>query len=178
MTTVRDIMQRDVITVSPSTSVREISQTLARESIGGVPVVDDDGKVVGMVSATDIVRATAQNAEVELGFEAGAPTENVEEREGALDEVPNLLAPDRQPGWVRPIVLSDPVDDLDATSIMTPATFSVRPDISVAEFAEFLLRGRIHRALVLEAGVLVGIATSFDALRALVGPEHDAEPVR
>ena len=69
MTLVRDIMRDDVITVAPDTSVREIAQTLVRESIGGVPVVESDGTVVGVVSASDIVRATARDPEVELGFE-------------------------------------------------------------------------------------------------------------
>ena len=56
MTTVRDIMHRDVITVTPSTSVREVAQTLVREAIGGAPVVDDKGDLVGMLSELDCMK--------------------------------------------------------------------------------------------------------------------------
>ena len=71
MITVRDVMCEDVIVVSPDTSVREIAQTLVREAIGGVPVVESDGTILGVVSASDIVRVAAREPEVELGF-AGA----------------------------------------------------------------------------------------------------------
>ena len=169
MTCVRDIMCQDVITVSPSASVREIAQTLVREAIGGVPVVDDDGTVLGVVSATDIVRTTARDPEVELGFEVQrTPPLEVDETEDG-EEPSSFYAPEAIPEWIRPVLLGDQLDDLDAAAIMTPATFFVRPELPIADFAEFLVRGRIHRALVLENGQLVGIATSFDALRALTG---------
>jgi len=173
MTRVRDIMQEKVITVGPHASVREIAQTLVRASIGGVPVVDDDGTVLGVVSASDIVRATARDPEVELGFEvARTPpleSDDTEDEDGDEGSSSSFYAPEVIPEWIRPVLLNDHLDDLDASAIMTPATFYVRPELPLAEFADFLVRGRIHRALVLEGGQLVGIATSFDALRALSG---------
>ena len=167
MTQVRDIMHEDVITVRPDASVREIAQTLVREAIGGVPVVDDTGTVVGVVSASDIVRAAARDPEVELGFEVHrTPALEFDETEDG-EQTSSFYSPEVIPEWIRPALAGDQLDGLDAASIMTPATFFVRPDVTLAEFAEFLVRGRIHRALVLERGQLVGIATSFDALRAL-----------
>lgn len=169
MTHVQDFMREDVITVSPDTSVREIAQTLVREAIGGVPVVDDDGTVLGVVSATDIVRTAARDPEVEMGFEVQRtqPLE-VDDTDDSV-QTSSFYSPDLMPEWIRPMLLGDQLAGLDAASIMTPASFFVRPDLSLAEFADFLVRGRIHRALVLERGQLVGIATSFDALRALTG---------
>lgn len=167
MTQVRDFMHGDVVTVGPDASVREVAQTLVREAIGGVPVVDADGTVVGVVSASDIVRAAARDPEVELGFEVGrTPALEAGETEDG-EETSGFYSPEVIPEWMRPALLGDQLDGLDAASIMTPASFFVRPDLTLAEFAEFLVRGRIHRALVLERGQLVGIATSFDALRAL-----------
>lgn len=177
MTQVRDIMREEVITVRPDASVREIAQTLVREAIGGVPVVHDDGSVVGVVSASDIVRATARDPEVEMGFEVQRtpPLEVDETADG--EQTASFYAPEVIPEWIRPVLLGDQLDDLDASSIMTPATFFVRPDLPIQDFAEFLVRGRIHRALVLDGGQLVGIATSFDALRALSGrAEVEASP--
>lgn len=50
---------------------------------------------------------------------------------------------------------------------MTPATFSVRPEASLAQLARFLVRGGIHRALVLEGSTLAGIVTPMDVVRVL-----------
>ena len=168
-------MSENVITVSPGTSVREIAQTLVREAISGVPVVDGDGRVVGVVSASDIVRVAAREPEVELGFSA--------RRSPALEfdvgddsgHAPSFYAPDLIPEWVRPVLLGDALDDLDARAIMTPASFYVPSDLPLEELAEFLVRGRIHRALVLDKGKLVGIVSSFDALRALAGTGRPAD---
>ena len=50
---------------------------------------------------------------------------------------------------------------------MTPVAFSVGPDDSLKELAEFLVRGRIHRAVVVEGDRLRGIVSSADVLRAV-----------
>jgi CBS domain-containing protein len=50
---------------------------------------------------------------------------------------------------------------------MTPVAFSVDPDESLSDLARFFRRGRVHRALVMEDGVLVGVVTPFDVLHAL-----------
>jgi CBS domain-containing protein len=60
-------------------------------------------------------------------------------------------------------------DQHEIADIMTTATFTVRPDATVRELADFLARGRIHRALVVEDGRLVGIVTAFDVVRAIAG---------
>ena len=52
----RDVMVAPVITVKPYTSVRELAQVLLNNHISAVPVVDDQGKLVGIVSEGDLVR--------------------------------------------------------------------------------------------------------------------------
>ena len=53
--TVADLMRRDVVTVSPATTVRELVDLLRRHGISGAPVVDQARRVVGMVSETDLM---------------------------------------------------------------------------------------------------------------------------
>jgi CBS domain-containing protein len=53
-TTVADLMRRDVVTVSRSTSIREVVELFQRHGISGMPVLDEDGKAVGMISETDL----------------------------------------------------------------------------------------------------------------------------
>jgi CBS domain-containing protein len=51
----KDIMTKDVITVDPSTTVRQLAILLTKNNISGVPVCDKRGKIVGMVTQADIV---------------------------------------------------------------------------------------------------------------------------
>ena len=59
------------------------------------------------------------------------------------------------------------LDDYVVENIMTAANFHVTPDTTVPELAQFLLKGRIHRALVMEDGELRGIVTTVDLLKTL-----------
>lgn len=179
---VRDVMETDVVTVHPGMSVRELTRILSDYEISGAPVVDDRGETVGVVSSTDVLRLSAE----ELGVhstrefseepwedeEEGPPSSESGDDEGDL--VDYFMAGDA-PTLLRYSTLDEtregPLDQFTVQDIMTPATFTVEPDNSVRELAEFLLRGRIHRALVMEDGVLKGIVTSFDVLQAVLERE-------
>jgi predicted transcriptional regulator len=54
MMLVRDVMSVRLLTVRPDTPVREIARTMVRNRIGGVPVVDDEGRILGIVSGSDL----------------------------------------------------------------------------------------------------------------------------
>lgn len=58
----RHIMTREVVTVSPAATVKELARTLIRERISGAPVVDGKGRVVGVVSEADIVANRSRRA--------------------------------------------------------------------------------------------------------------------
>src|SRR6266496_3574605 len=51
----RDIMTRTVYSISPEASVQEVAQLLSRKSISGVPVIDKDAKIIGIVTEADII---------------------------------------------------------------------------------------------------------------------------
>ena len=63
----RDVMVSPVISVKPSASVREVAETLLKHRISAVPVVDDQGRLVGIVSEGDLMHRA------EAGTERGAP---------------------------------------------------------------------------------------------------------
>ncbi len=50
-----DIMTRKVCTISPEASIQEVAQLLYQERISGVPVVNADGKIIGIVTEADII---------------------------------------------------------------------------------------------------------------------------
>ena len=55
MPKVADVMTRDVITVTPETTLRELATILSEKHINGVPVLDDKGNVLGVVCESDLV---------------------------------------------------------------------------------------------------------------------------
>jgi CBS domain-containing protein len=55
----RDLMQTDVLTVSPETSLLDMHRMFIEEEIHGAPVVDDDGSVRGVISSLDLLRPGA-----------------------------------------------------------------------------------------------------------------------
>lgn len=172
MTTAADLMKREIVAVTPDTEVPELLRILAGEQISGVPVVEDGGVVVGVVSATDVIRLAArvqEEAEGDTGLDPFLlpPEEQTgdEDADFFLASTGEIMVGGTPERWQGVGVL----DGFTVRDIMTEAAFSVSPDTPVKELAEFLLRGRIHRALVVENGQLRGMVTTFDLLRELVG---------
>jgi CBS domain-containing protein len=169
---VKDIMQRQVVTVTPETPVRELLRRLVNEQISGVPVVTEEGDIVGVVSTTDVIRLGAEEGEIPqgdltLGF-LGASAEDYEE-----DSAAHFFTVSEE--WKYPsddetqTIPERIFDGFTVGDIMTPAAFTVGPNDTVETVAKFLLQGRIHRALVVEEEQLKGIVTAFDLLKAFVG---------
>jgi CBS domain-containing protein len=168
--TVGEVMQTKVVTVTPDTPVRTLLKRLVSDQISGVPVVTDDGEIVGVVSTTDVVRLGAGEKELnaaELVWEPLVLPNEEEDDYGANWFMDSEHF--RYPTEGQTEALPEGVfDGYTVSDIMTPAAFTVRPDDSVKEVAAFLLQGRIHRALVVQDGQLQGIVTAFDLLKAFV----------
>lgn len=190
MPTVRDLMQRDVVTVGPEVTVRELTRILSEGGISGVPVVTDAGEVLGVVSTSDVVRLASEEREAGMTLTGlgqwspmslaameteaedfdgnGYPPDGYEADESDalsaffLPEDSPIMAPD----WSRSPD-AGPMDEMTVSDIMTPVAFSLPAGADVRELSNFLVRGRIHRAVVVEDGRLQGIVTTMDVLRAL-----------
>lgn len=166
--TVRELMQADVVTVTRGTSIGQLMRILSRHEIGGVPVVDDHGFVVGVVSASDVM-ALAEWPEV--GVPPEAPRDESEGVAGATGQAHGFFTGPDGPPWRFPLaglpLMDARLETIPVEEIMTPATFRVRPDATVPELARMLVRAGIRRALVFEGSVLKGIVTGTDVLRAV-----------
>ncbi len=159
MTQVRDIMQTEVVTVSPDTTLHDLARVFAEYDISGAPVVDEQGRVRGVVSTSDVIRFAAEEVDVNLRrFREGLVPSGDWVAEGELESSVESNV-DR--------FLGSDLDDYVVENIMTSANFHVEPGASLAELAGFLLKGRIHRALVMEDNTLLGIVTTVDVLRAI-----------
>ena len=174
MRTVRDIMSATVVTVPPDTTVRQLARLLADEGISGTPVVDANGILVGVVSATDIIRLAAEDADVHVAA-SSLPSDRAFMPDPDVDEEPDpdpygFFLPEDSPFSGERLLEQFTESEFDAalvSDIMTPVAFTVTPGTSVTELADFLVRGRIHRAVVVEDGRLQGLVSSADVLRAV-----------
>ena len=170
-------MQSDVVTVRPDTPVREVARILTESKISGVPVVEESGRIAGVVSSTDLLRLAARRADMQLEslafpgdwMDMSSTYGNGADDDPDGDDGYSTGAP---PPW---LAVAGDLDwgnqsdsgDTRVGDVMTSAFFAVDPDATISELAQFLLRGRIHRALVVEDDRLVAIVTSFDVLRAV-----------
>jgi CBS domain-containing protein len=168
MSTVRDIMNSELIVVRAGSSVDDLIQLLDEEAISGVPVLDSADRIQGVVSRTDVIRSAARAREVaapDTFWETLGTSSDDDE-----DDPSWFLAPESAVYMVP--ANSFPtlgMGEILVDEIMTPVAFTVDPDMSVGDLADFLVRGRIHRALVVEADKLIGIVTAFDLLRVMAG---------
>lgn len=174
---VADIMVHPVVTVGLDATVAELIEVLTRNQISGVPVVGEDARLEGVVTATDVLRLALREAELDSGTESVGHGP----RDPAGDDEEESLSAffAHAHAWV---LLNDPILRTDGASvfhdfrvadIMTRATFTVAPDTPLPALAAFLSRGRIHRAVVLHDDRLVGIVTCSDVVRALA---RDMDP--
>ena len=151
--TAADLMNPRVLTVRVDLTVRELANVLVENEISGAPVEDRSGKLVGVVSLTDIAAALADDEEDSEGergdfflSEWADDGMSREEIEGlALDEAELMVA-----------------------EIMTPEVFTVREDTPVSEIAEAMIQNHVHRILVTREDRVVGIISTSDLLGLLV----------
>lgn len=145
----RDVMTPNVLTVSEDWTLPELARFLTDHSISGAPVTNADGKLAGVVSVTDIARA------------AGSATARWVEPNTLYQHEGDLAADDLGS------LVVELESDLTVGQIMTPVVFEVDVDSSVSHVANTLVRGRIHRAFVVERGRVVGVISALDLLRGL-----------
>ena len=150
----RDLMERDVITVTPETRILDVHRLFVEEEIHGAPVVGEDGILYGVISALDLLRIVRD--ELEPG--AGATVTTY-----FRDELPYS-----GPDWLRmPEDFQDRMQALTAADAMTRELVMVGPDATIDEIARTMLEHHVHRLLVGEDRVLQGVITTFDLLRVL-----------
>lgn len=141
----KDVMTTEVVYADPETSVRSIAQTLLKRRISAVPVADDDGRVIGIVSEGDLMRRPESETERPRSWWL------------ELIERPE----DRASRYLKS-------HGLTARDVMTREPVTVTEDTPLEEIAILLERNAIKRVPVLRDGKLVGIVSRADLLHGLV----------
>ena len=143
---VADVMNKDVVVVSPRMPLKEVARVLVNHHFSGVPVVDDDGKVLGVVSEADILAKERAPGGATSVFGRALESET----------------------W------ADKHDARDAGHAMTAPAVTIDPLRSVSEAAASMLDRGVNRLPVVDAdGKLVGIVTRADLVRAFVRDDSE-----
>jgi len=147
-----ELMTPGPLSLRDDATLTEAIAFLADKGFSAAPVIDAAGKPIGVISRTDIV--VHERQEVARG--AG-----VHDYYGRSDLTTDPEAAAPLTGTVAPIRVRD---------LMTPAIFSVTPEVSARQVAEQLVALNVHRLFVVDrTGVLVGVVTALDVLRFLCG---------
>jgi CBS domain-containing protein len=145
--TARDIMQTDVITIGPDATVRELADLLAEHEISGVPVVDAEGALVGIVTEGDVI---LQDAELHFPHYVQF-----------LDSVIYLESVRKFEERFRKTFGNKVAD------VMSTEVFTVAPGSTIHELTTLMADNKVNRLPVVEDGNLVGIITRGDIVRAI-----------
>ena len=149
MTTVADIMERDVPTVGPADDVETVLRLMRDHELPGIPVVNEGGRCIGIITEADLVLS----------------------EEGADLHLPHYFA------LFGGIVFLEPLQRFEnrlrkafasrARDLMTEDPVTVDVDATVAEAARLIASKKHNRLPVVEHGRLVGVVTRLDVLDAL-----------
>jgi CBS domain-containing protein len=148
----KSIMQTHLVTVSPDARLDGVRQLFLDEEINGAPVIDEDFRLLGVITTSDLLYAAADEHDASRGdpryfrelFEHAGPD---------FEDAPE--------GFI------DRLSERTARDYMTESVVTVPPDATVAAVARQLRENHIHRVLVSDGGILTGIISTFDLVALL-----------
>ena len=146
---VGDVMTADPITIDASSSIAQVSHLLVANRLHSMPVVDDLGNCIGVISASDFVKRTEIYSESDQ-----QPHEVVHGEEGILIEPRSY----------------DYVSDC-----MSPCVQTVSPGTPLIQAAKIMTSARLHVLPVVEDHKPVGILSNLDVVAALVNAFDEAK---
>ena len=148
MLKVKDIMTKEIITVSPQTEITSAAKILLEKRINGLPVIDDSGKLVGILCQSDLV---AQQKSI--------PIPSVYT---VLDSFIPLTSLKRIDKEVKKIAA------LKVEQAMTPHPVTVGPETGIEDVARLMVDKKYHTLPVMEGDKIVGIVGKEDVLKTLL----------
>jgi len=148
MIKVKDIMSKDIISVTPDTEIVHVARLLLEKRINGVPVVDEDGSLVGIICQSDLI-AQQKNIPIPSLFTL-------------LDGFMPLTSLKRLDKEVEKIAAAQ------VTHAMTLNPETVGPETAIEDVAALMVDKGFHTLPVVEEGKLVGIVGKEDILKTLI----------
>jgi len=153
MLKVKDIMTRELITVSPDTEIVQATKLLLGNRINGIPVTDETGKLVGILCQSDLI-AQQKKLPIPSFFTF-------------LDGLITLTSIKQIEKQVQKIAA------ITVAQAMTPNPVTVQPETDIEKVAALMVDKNFHTIPVVDEGELVGIVGKEDILKTLI-PGSDA----
>jgi len=150
----KDIMTKAVITVSPDMEIVHAAKILLENRINGAPVVDETGKLVGILCQSDLI-AQQKKLPIPSFFTF-------------LDGLITLTSMKQMEKEVQKIAA------VTVAQAMTPDPMTVQPDTDIEAVAALMVDQSFHTIPVVEEGELLGIVGKEDILKTLM-PKSEAE---
>jgi CBS domain-containing protein len=143
---VKDVMVTEVKSIFPDISVSEALEFLSKEEISGLPVIDKDGKLVGMFTEKDIIKYILP---------------------GYLEKVGGFVYEDN-PKAIRNKV-KELISERKVCEVMRKEVITIGPDSSISEVARIMLIGKVRRIPVVDKEKkVIGIVARGDVVKAFV----------
>jgi len=143
---IKDIMTKEVVTVSPSTSVHELAELFVQKNISGAPVVDQEGKLLGLVREEGVI---FQDKKVHLptflNISLGFLTLGIKRFEEEIKKITATTVAD----------------------IMEKDLITVSPQDNVEDVATTMIERDAYYCPVIEGQKLVGVVTKKDIVRSI-----------
>lgn len=150
-----ELMTTDVIQISASSTIGQAVALLKKHIISGLPVVDNDDRLIGVITGGDVLRAIQQRAQ-KIYHTLIGPTHVVVDETVWHEDQARLLA-------------------MPIEKMMSRGAITVTRNTPVGEIADLMLGQNVRRVFVLEDNKLVGVITRNDIVRWLVN-KFDATP--
>ena len=150
---VRDLMTPGVFTVRTDTSVNEVARLMSQKDVSGVPVLDADDRVVGIITELDLI---VRNGRLEIP---------------AFLQLFDAVIPLELPGHLSTRLRH--MLGTRAEDVMTREVRTVGPDTEVEDLVDLMVKRRVNPVPVVEDGRLVGIVSRHDLVRMMatdIGP--------
>ena len=144
----RDIMTKEVVTVTPDTEIMHAAKLLLKTHFNGLPVIDKTGKLVGILCQDDLI---------------------VQQKKFPLPSLFTFF--DGIISLTSYRSLEKEMEKIAAISVaqaMTPDPITIEPDTSLEDIATLMVSNNVHTLPVLDGGRLVGIIGKEDILRTIM----------
>ncbi len=145
----KDLMTTPVITIEETSTVENAARLMLEQDISALPVLNGEGKVVGILTHSDFGLSPKYRPLMDNVFSMLGSTTTTRHLEETANKVGGKLVRD----------------------VMRRHVITASQDMEMERVAQLMLRANIHRLPIVDGGRLVGIITRHDFLKMIVGPE-------
>lgn len=148
MKTAKDIMSKEVISITPETDISQAVELLLNNHINGVPVMDEEGTLKGILCQSDLIfqQKTISLPPILTFLDGIIPLSSSKKLENEMKKI--------AAGTV--------------AQAMVPAPVTVTPDTPVSDIAAMMVERHFHTIPVVQDGKVLGIVGKEDVLRTLI----------